>query len=107
MNNLLTNKDLIKIIYTMGRDLWNLSLNDNQESKSLNNSMRKISRDDLVIEISLEAQNNIDNSVGFYISGNETKHKIRRLVDGKIIDWNNAIMVKIPIKLYFKSKSQD
>jgi|WetSurMetagenome_2_1015567.scaffolds.fasta_scaffold305237_3 hypothetical protein len=97
---ILTNKDLVKIIYAIGRDLWNLS--QAIENKQYNILMKSISKGDMVVEIS---SNNIidqENCVGFYVCGINNNHKILRLIDNKEVTWQNSVFVKIPIKLLYK-----
>jgi len=103
---LLSNRDLIKIMYAMAKDMWSLSLNNTQACSDYNNMMRTLRAGDIVVEISSSQTTDIDNSIGYYVSGKEPDEiNIVRLIDLKPVKWRNAIFVKIPITLIIKEKS--
>jgi hypothetical protein len=105
---LLSNKDLIKVMYAMAKDMWSLSLNNTQACSDYNNMMRTLKPGDIVIEISTFNPIDVENSIGYYVSGKEPNEiNIIRLSDLKPVKWGNAIFVKIPVTLVIKEKSID
>ncbi len=96
--------NLVMFLYRTGRELWSsvLSGQNSTANQRKYNEMTVISVGDIVIEISSFNLKTADakticDAIGFLVESDGSKFLIRRLSNDKLITWENAEFIKIPI----------
>lgn len=88
---------LVGLLYKTARKLWSTTLRTHDEE--LFNEMKNVKKGNLAIEIT--NPNFTNNSIGYLEESFEEsgKYIIKRLSDGKIINWSNSQFIRIPIAI--------